>query len=168
MESSTSLPLSTNHYQRSQLGTALFSFYRAVPRKPHYSYTMTNVTAGQKRPWDDSEAGANKRPRDKEEPKDWRDVYLKSPERNLPSVRQHRHDRRSPGHSDGGARKRSDSAGRRRREPEHRRTSDHYDRYPKDNRDLGRHDRRQEEPTRRSQSSSCRVEDEKEEGEWVS
>jgi serine/threonine-protein kinase PRP4 len=123
---------------------------------------MTNVTAGQKRSWDDSEAEANKRPREKEEPKDWRDVYLKSPERNLPNVKQYRHDRRSPGRNDGGARRRSDSIGRRRREPEYRRTSDHHDRYPKEDRDLGKNNRRREEPSR---SHSSRVEDEKEEGE---
>ncbi|KAF8802996.1 kinase-like protein [Phlegmacium glaucopus] len=125
---------------------------------------MTNVTAGQKRSWDDSETGANKRPREKEEPKDWRDVYLKSPERNLPTVKQHRHDRRSPGRNDGGGARRSDSVGRRRREADYRRTSDPYDRYSRDDRDLGKNDRRREEPTR-SHSSSHRVEDEKEEGE---
>lgn len=121
---------------------------------------MTNVTAGQKRSWDDSDTETNKR-REKEEPKDWRDVYLKSPERNLPAIKQYRHERRSPGRSDGGVRRRSDSVGRRRREVEYR---SHYDRYPKDDRDLGRTDRRWEEPTR-SYSSSRRVEDEKEEGE---
>jgi len=125
---------------------------------------MTNVTAGHKRSWDDSETGANKRPREKEEPKDWRDVYLNSPERNPPTVQQYRHDRRSPVHNDGGARRRSDSVGRRRREADYRRTSDHYDRYPRDDRDLGRTDRRREEPAG-SHSSSHRVEDEKEEGE---
>ena len=122
---------------------------------------MTNVTAGQKRSWDDSETEANRRPRDKEEPKDWRDVYLKSPARNLPPVKQYRYDRRSPGRSDGGARRRCDSVGRRRREPEYR---SYYDRYSKDDRDLSRNDRRQEEPAR-SHSSSCQIEDEKEEGE---
>jgi serine/threonine-protein kinase PRP4 len=122
---------------------------------------MTNVTAGQKRSWDDSETEANKRARDKEEPKDWRDVYLKSPERSLPTVKQHRHDRRSPGRNDGGAKRRSDSVGRRRREPDYR---SHYDRYPKDDRDLTKNDRRREELAW-SHSSSRRVEDEKEEGE---
>ena len=121
---------------------------------------MTNVTAGQKRSWNDSETEANKRPRDKEEPKDWRDVYLKSPERDLPSAKQqYRHDRRSPGRNDGGTRRRSDSVGRRRREAEYSR----YDRHPKDQCDLAKTDRRREEPTRHS--SSRHVEDEKEEGE---
>ena len=119
---------------------------------------MTNVTAGQKRSWNDSETEANKRPRDKEEPKDWRDVHLKSPERNLPSVKQHRHDRRSPGRNDGGTRRRSDSVGRRRREAEYSR----YDRHPEDEYDLAKGDRRREEPAR---SQSRMVEDEKEEGE---
>ena len=121
---------------------------------------MTNVAAGQKRSWNDSEYEASKRPRDKEEPKDWRDVYLKSPERNFSSVKQHRHDRRSPGRNDGGSRRRSDSVGRRRREVEYSR----YDRHPKDEYDLAKADRRQEEPAR-SHSSSRRVEDEREEGE---
>ena len=121
---------------------------------------MTNVTAGHKRSWNDSETESNKRARDKEEPKDWRDVYLKSPERNLPSVKQYRHDRRSPGRSDGGTRRRSDSVGRRRREPEYSR----YDRHPKDECDFAKTDHRREEPAR-LHSSSRPVEDEKEEGE---
>lgn len=137
------------------------SFYRAVPRKPHFSYTMTNVTAGQKRSWNDSETEVNKRLREKEEPRDWRDVYLKSPERNQPTVKQYRHDRRSPGRNDGGARRRSDSIGRRRRDSDYR---NHYDRYPKDDRDIGKNDRRREELTQ-SHSSLRRTEDEKEEGE---
>ena len=122
---------------------------------------MTNVTAGQKRSWNDSETEANKRPRDKEEPKDWRDVYLKSPERNLPSVKQYRHDRRSPGRNDGGTRRRSDSIGRRRREAEYSR----YDRHPKEECDLAKTDRRREEPARSHPSTSRLIEDEKEEGE---
>ena len=119
---------------------------------------MTNVTAGQKRSWNDLETEANRRPR--EEPKDWRDVYLKSPERNLPSVKQYRHDRRSPGRNGGSTRRRSDSIGRRRREAECSR----YDRHPKDECDLTKLERRREE-SGRSDSSSRFVEDEKEEGE---
>jgi serine/threonine-protein kinase PRP4 len=148
------------HHQRSQLNTLLSFFLSCGACKPHYSYSMTNVTAGQKRSWNDSETEANKRPRDKEEPKDWRDVYLKSPERNLPSAKQYRHDRRSPGRNDGGTRRRSDSVGRRRRDAEYSR----YDRHPKDECDSAKTDRRREEPAR-SHSSSRLVEDEKEEGE---
>ena len=121
---------------------------------------MTNVTAGQKRSWNGSETEANKRPRDKEEPKDWRDVYLKSPERNLSSVKQHRHDRRSPGRNDGNNRRRSGSVGRRRQEAEYSR----YERHPKEECHLAKKDRRREEPSR-SHSSSHLDEDEKEEGE---
>jgi serine/threonine-protein kinase PRP4 len=147
------------HYQHSQLNILLSFFLSCGACKPHYSYLMTNVTAGQKRSWNDSESEANKRSRDKEEPKDWRDVYLKSPERNPPSVKQYRHDRRSPGRNDRGTRRRSDSVGRRRREAEYSR----YDRHPKDECDLAKADRRREEPA--GSHSSSRLEDEKEEGE---
>ena len=161
MTSQSAVAFIDKHHQQSQLNTLLSFFLSCGACKPHYSYSMTNVTAGQKRSWNDLETEANnKRPRDKEEPKDWRDVYLKTPERNLPSVKQYRHDRRSPGRSDGGTRRRSDSVGRRRRESEYSR----YDRHPKDESDLAKTDRRREESVR-SHSSSRLVEDEKEEGE---
>jgi serine/threonine-protein kinase PRP4 len=40
---------------------------------------MTNLSSGFKRPWDGETYSHKKRPR--EEPRDWRDVHLKSPRR---------------------------------------------------------------------------------------
>jgi serine/threonine-protein kinase PRP4 len=40
---------------------------------------MTNISSGSKRPWDGVESDAYKRHREREEPRDWRDVHLKSP-----------------------------------------------------------------------------------------
>ncbi|KAF8162657.1 kinase-like domain-containing protein [Crassisporium funariophilum] len=122
---------------------------------------MTNVTSGQKRSWDGSENEANKRPRDRDEPKDWRDVHLKSPR--PPPVRQH-NERRSPGRGRGG-----DSGGSRRRNGDHsRRANDSRGKHAKE---ASKIERRKDErdrsrsTSRRQRSRSRSVEDEKEEGE---
>ncbi|PPR05163.1 hypothetical protein CVT26_012249 [Gymnopilus dilepis] len=127
---------------------------------------MTNVPSGQKRSWDGADHEANKRPRDREEPKDWRDVYLKSPGRKSSSGRSNNYDRRSPGRHD--SRRRHHSPGRRRRDPDFRRTSDYHDRV-KEDRNSGNVDRRRDDyarsksPPRRTRSRSRS--EEREEGE---
>jgi serine/threonine-protein kinase PRP4 len=40
---------------------------------------MTNISSGSKRPWDGVESDPYKRHRERDEPRDWRDVHLKSP-----------------------------------------------------------------------------------------
>ncbi|EGN96450.1 hypothetical protein SERLA73DRAFT_186186 [Serpula lacrymans var. lacrymans S7.3] len=58
---------------------------------------MTNLSAGSKRVWDGYDSESRKRPRDREEPRDWRDVHLKSPRRKTESRRDST-DRRDSGH----------------------------------------------------------------------
>ncbi|KAF8889812.1 hypothetical protein BD779DRAFT_303235 [Infundibulicybe gibba] len=73
---------------------------------------MTNVSSGSKRTWDGVEGEGYKRQRGREEPRDWRDVHLKTDHRKtLPS----RHDSAD----------RRDNDGRKRSEPEYRRSSDY-------------------------------------------
>ncbi|KAH7924078.1 kinase-like protein [Leucogyrophana mollusca] len=63
---------------------------------------MTNISAGAKRSWEgsgshgDPELYSHKRPRDREEPRDWRDVHLRSPggKRAPPNGRRESTDRR--------------------------------------------------------------------------
>jgi serine/threonine-protein kinase PRP4 len=108
-----------------------------VPRKPNISpYTMTNVSSGIKRTWDSVEIESNKRPRSREEPKDWKDVYLKSPSSKAPVERRHTRD------YDADRRiciqRRGD---RRDRDPEYRRPADHgrvRDRSSRDDRERER------------------------------
>ncbi|KAF9481290.1 kinase-like protein [Pholiota conissans] len=131
---------------------------------------MTNVSSGQKRSWDGAENEAKKRPRDRDEPKDWRDVHLKSPGRKPSSGRHHGSDRgrRSPARHD--SRRGGNSSSHRRRDADHR-----HERYPNDDRDSGRSTRRLDDnirsksPPRRTRSRSrTRAEsrhDEREEGE---
>ncbi|KIJ98037.1 hypothetical protein K443DRAFT_681086 [Laccaria amethystina LaAM-08-1] len=135
---------------------------------------MTNISSGHKRSWEGVDDGLHKRPRDREEPKDWRDVYLKSPGRKPPPGPKDSLERRdSPGRYDRhDSRKFSDS--RRRREPEYRRPTDQ-------GRDRERHDRdrdrrreghaRSRSPLRRTTSRAYspkpkyKPEEEREEGE---
>jgi serine/threonine-protein kinase PRP4 len=135
---------------------------------------MTNISSGHKRSWEGVDDGLHKRPRDREEPKDWRDVYLKSPGRKPPPGPKDSLERRdSPGRYDRhDSRKFSDS--RRRREPEYRRPTDQ-------GRDRERHDRdrdrrreghaRSRSPLRRTTSRAYSLkpkykpEEEREEGE---
>jgi len=136
-----------------------------VLRKPNILLLMTNVSSGSKRVWDDAETESHKRPR--EEPRDWRDVHLKSPRRKAPISKRESFDRR------GGL----DSGRRRGGAADHRRTSDYgKDRTRRDDRDSGRReDYRREENYRRSPLHSPRTNghthlpkassEEKEEGE---
>lgn len=86
---------------------------------------MTNVSAGFKRPWDGVEQDSHKRQKDREEPKDWRDVHLKSPKTNGPPPRRDSVDRRSfsdrggRGRGDGDRRKTSDGGYKSRRDDRH-------------------------------------------------
>jgi hypothetical protein len=48
--------------------------YRAVPRNTHSTTKMTNTPSGSKRPHPDSDHP--KRPRERDEPRDWRDIHL--------------------------------------------------------------------------------------------
>lgn len=70
---------------------------------------MTNMCSGSKRSWDGVEAESHKRPRERDEPKDWRDVHLKSPRRKIP-IRRDNLDRRG---SDYGGHGRSKGVDRR-------------------------------------------------------
>lgn len=124
---------------------------------------MTNISAGQKRSWDGVEH-ETKRPREREEPKDWRDVHLRSPARKPPNSRQ-QNGRRSPDRHDGGSRRGAHSNGRRRRDLNYRRSSDYS--HSRDELYAGRDDRRRRDhgrsrsPPRRDRSPD----EEKEEGE---
>jgi serine/threonine-protein kinase PRP4 len=66
-----------------------FCFYRAVLRKTHSVWNMTNVPSGSKRLRDGSPENQYKRPR--EESRDWRDVHLRSP-RGKPPIDKDRRD----------------------------------------------------------------------------
>src|ERR1700722_16799648 len=57
---------------------------------------MTNISSGSKRSWDGVEVESSKRQREREEPRDWRDVHLKSPRRNPPTNRRVGSDKRFP------------------------------------------------------------------------
>jgi hypothetical protein len=126
---------------------------------------MANVSSGSKRVWDDAETEFQKRPR--EEPRDWRDVHLKSPKRKAPISKRESFDRR------GGL----DSGRRRGGDADYRRTSDYTrDRARRDDRDSGRRDDyRRQDNYRRSPPNSPRTNgrphppkrdsEEKEEGE---
>lgn len=63
-------------------------FYRAVPSyNPRTLVNMTDLTAGIKRGYEGDDSSSRKKARDREQPKDWRDVHLDSPRR--PSKRSH-------------------------------------------------------------------------------
>lgn len=129
------------------------------PVNPIIIVKMTNVTAGHKRTWDGVD-DEQKRSRAREDPKDWRDVYLDSQSRKPPptrrdserhsSSRRHSRDRR-PG--DGG----------RRRESDYKRTSDTRERSKRDDRDY--HKDRSTTPSHRANAAKRKEDDEKEEGE---
>lgn len=53
---------------------------------------MTNVNSGFKRAWDGIENEPHKRPRSREEPKDWKDVHLRSPTTRVVPDRRHTRD----------------------------------------------------------------------------
>src|SRR5277367_4446838 len=75
---------------------------------------MTNISSESKRSWDALDAEPHKRLRNREEPKDWRDVHLKSPRRNNPASGRVI-DRRTTGEYSGSGR----------RSPDHRRKNKH-------------------------------------------
>ncbi|KJA15191.1 hypothetical protein HYPSUDRAFT_1070098 [Hypholoma sublateritium FD-334 SS-4] len=125
---------------------------------------MTNVSSGQKRSWDGVENEANKRARDRDEPKDWRDVYLKSPGRKPPSGSggKYASDRRSPSSRD--TRKNGTASAQRRRESDHRRPKDTgRNSYRRDASGRSRSPARRPRSYSRSRGDSPR--DEREEGE---
>ncbi|KAF9032940.1 kinase-like domain-containing protein [Panaeolus papilionaceus] len=133
---------------------------------------MTNVSSGQKRSWEGSENGSNKRYRDKEEPKDWRDVHMRSPARKPPlSSKYHGSDRRSPSYYDN--RRGSDSSSRKRKDSDYYRSSEFREsRHGRDDRDSGRRERHRVEdvsrsPRRRGRSTDKKADDEREEGETL-
>jgi len=121
---------------------------------------MTNIASGQKRSWEEVEIEANKRA--SKDGRDWRDVHLKSPSRK-PSGRGYGYDRRIPGYHDGNGRRGGQTSSR---SSNPRRQDDVYEKYSKDDCHKGDH-HRSRSPERRgnSQSSTPRIEDEKEEGE---
>lgn len=126
---------------------------------------MTNIASGQKRSWEGVENEENKKPRDRGEGLDWRDVHLKSPSRKPPG-RPHGYDRRSPGYYDSAGHRGVETSGRGRRGSDYKRQSDNYDRYGKNDRHKHNY-RPSRSPQRRAGSHprDPRVEEEKEEGE---
>lgn len=57
-------------------------FYRAVPRTQNILLKMTNLSAGSKRSWEGGHGpDSHKRPRERDDPRDWRDAHLRSPRR---------------------------------------------------------------------------------------
>jgi serine/threonine-protein kinase PRP4 len=81
---------------------------------------MTNVNSGFKRAWDGTEIEPHKRPRSREEPKDWKDVHLRSPTNRVTSDRRHTRDYDSDRRA--GPDRRPD---RRDRDSDYRRTAEH-------------------------------------------
>ncbi|KAI0074693.1 kinase-like protein [Panus rudis PR-1116 ss-1] len=119
---------------------------------------MTNVSSGSKRAWEggyDSSSSSHKRPRERDDPRDWRDVHLRSP--------------KSPRRSSG----RRDSVDRREyrgrsREYDHRRSSDYRgdyrdrDRDRRDDRDRERRDDRDRDRSKHHDHRSYRDPDQRE------
>jgi len=144
-----------------------FLFYRAVPRKPNISEKMTNLASGQKRSWDGVENDMNKRPRDRDELVDWRDVHLRSASTKS-STRPDNYDTRNTHRYDGG---RHGAPGRRKRGADNRHSNDNQDKSSREDHRKGdrrtRSPRRMHTPSRRERSPSIgrRADDEKEEGE---
>ncbi|RDB19227.1 Serine/threonine-protein kinase prp4 [Hypsizygus marmoreus] len=126
-------------------------FYRAVSRKPNISLKMTNVNSGHKRSWDGADHDSHKRPR--EEPRDWRDVHLKSPSRKPPPP---------SGRRDSVEKRGGDG---RRREHEDYRRSDYRDRGRRDDRDRDERRRSSSRRTNGHATQLARDGDEREEGE---
>lgn len=81
---------------------------------------MTNVNSGFKRAWNGTENEPQKRPRSREEPKDWKDVHLRSPTTRVVPDRRHTRDHDSDRRV--GLDRRPD---RRDRDSEYRRTAEH-------------------------------------------
>lgn len=118
---------------------------------------MTNVSSGSKRTWEGVDNESYKKQREREEPKDWREVHLRSPARKTSASRRHSADRRG----DGGRRRGGDS--------DYRRTNDNgRDRPRRDDRERGYRDeiRRLDSHTLpRHTNAQKKDDDEKEEGE---
>lgn len=88
---------------------------------------MTNVSSGSKRSWEGNEASSNKRAREKEDPRDWKDVHLSSPKR--------REDRRRHDYRD---EHRDEHHSRSREHDHYRRSGDYRDRDRREGRDRDR------------------------------
>jgi len=91
---------------------------------------MTNTSSGHKRTWDGVEVESHKRSRDRE-PRDWRDVHLRSPNNKSPISRRDSIDKRSGGdHSGRGIDHRWSDNGRDkvRRDGDRARDRDHHGR----------------------------------------
>lgn len=120
---------------------------------------MTNVTAGHKRTWDGAD-DTQKRSRARDDPKDWRDVYLDYPDRKPPP-----HRRESERHSTSRRHSRDGRSGDggRRRDSDYRRTSEQRERSKRDDREYRKD--RSETPSHRVDRPKRKEDDEKEEGE---
>lgn len=123
---------------------------------------MTNIASGQKRSWEGVETEANKKPRDRGEGLDWRDVHLKSSSRKPPG-RPHGYDRRSPDYYDSAGRRGTDISGRGRRSSDYRRQNDSYGK--NDRHKHNYHSSRSPQRNAGIHPQGSRVDEEKEEGE---
>lgn len=119
---------------------------------------MTNIPSGAKRSWEGSEVVSHKRPRERDDARDWRDVHLRSPRHKTHTGGRESVDRRDVGER----RSRHGSEYRGSRDHDHRRSSDYRDRDRRDDREkvrdrdqhLRRDGGRKENHRRRSPPSS--------------